>query len=199
MPYTSALSQPHPGHAATIAPATSSPPALPVPPRKGRSAPIWIVGILVLLLVALVGYFLTFLGTAASVIGMVLAVIPFVGVLLAVRIVDRWEPEPRSLVVLAIAWGAIASVVISLAVDLVITLAIGNDGSLLREAFSSVVQAPVVEEVAKGLGLLLIFGRSTGRSTASSTVRWSGRGSPSPRTSSTSPPASSREGSPRPR
>ncbi|MCR2827879.1 PrsW family intramembrane metalloprotease [Microbacterium sp. zg.Y909] len=157
MPYTSALSQPHPGHAAPIAPAPSSPPALPVPPRKGRSAPIWIIGVLVLLLVGLVAYFLTFLGAAASVVGMVLAVVPFVGVLLAVRIVDRWEPEPRSLVVLAIAWGAIASVVIALAVDLVITLVIGYDGSPAREAFSSVVQAPVVEEVAKGLGLLIIF------------------------------------------
>lgn len=157
MPYISALSQPHPGSPAVIAPAPSSPPVLPVPPRKGRTAPIWIAGVLVVLLVALAAYLLTFLGTVASVVGMVLAVIPLVGVLFAVRIADRWEPEPRSLVALAVAWGAIAAVVISLAVDLLLTLAIGNDGSFAREAFSSVVQAPIVEEVAKGLGVLLIF------------------------------------------
>jgi len=157
VPYTSALSQPHPGHPAVIAPAPASPPVLPVPARRGRSAPIWIIGILVLLLVGLAAYLLTFLGAAASVIGMVLALVPFVGVLFAVRLVDRWEPEPRSLVLLAVAWGGIAAVVISLGVDLLITLVIGNDRSPVREAFSSVVQAPVVEEVAKGLGLLLLF------------------------------------------
>ncbi|MCR2786040.1 MULTISPECIES: PrsW family intramembrane metalloprotease [unclassified Microbacterium] len=155
--YTSALSQPHPGRPAIIAPAPASPPVLPVPPRKGRTAPIWIAGVLVVLLVALAAYLLTFLGAAASLIGMLLALVPFVGVLLAVRIADRWEPEPRSLVALAVAWGAIAAVVITLAIDLVLTLVIGDDGSAARDAFSSVIQAPIVEELAKGLGLLIIF------------------------------------------
>ncbi|MFF2634066.1 PrsW family intramembrane metalloprotease [Microbacterium sp. NPDC058021] len=157
MSYTSALAQPHPGHPADIAPAPASPPVLPVPSRKGRSAPIWIAGLLIVLLVALVAYLLTFLGTVASLLGMLLALVPLVGVLLAVRIADRWEPEPRSLVILAVAWGAIAAVAISLAVDLGITLVIGGDGSAARDVFSSVVQAPIVEEAAKGLGVFLIF------------------------------------------
>ncbi|MDL5486766.1 PrsW family intramembrane metalloprotease [Microbacterium wangruii] len=157
MPYTSALSQPHPGQAAPIAPAPASPPVVPVPARRGRSAPIWIMGVLVLLLVGLVAYLLTFLGAAASVIGMLLALVPLVGVLLAVRIVDRWEPEPASLVVFAVAWGAIAAVAITLLVDLLVVRAIGADGSAAREAFSTVVQAPLVEEAAKGLGVLAIF------------------------------------------
>jgi RsiW-degrading membrane proteinase PrsW (M82 family) len=78
-------------------------------------------------------------------------------VLFAVRLVDRWEPEPRGLLVLAVAWGAVAAVGIALGVDLLITLAIGVDASPLREAFSVVVQAPIVEEVAKGIGVFLIF------------------------------------------
>ena len=110
-----------------------------------------------MLLIGLVGYFLTFLGASASLIGMIVALVPFAVVLFAVRTIDRWEPEPRGLVVFAVAWGAIASVGIALLVDLGIILLIGNSDSSARDLFSTVVQAPVVEEVAKALGLLLIF------------------------------------------
>ncbi len=158
--FASPLAQPSHAQPARIAPPAISPapvPVAPVPARRGRSAPIWIVGILVLLLVALVGYFLNAIGPAASLVGMVLALFPLAGVLLAVRIVDRWEPEPRGLLVLAVAWGAIAAIGIALGVDLILALSIGNDGSVVREVFRTVVQAPVVEEVAKGLGVFLIF------------------------------------------
>jgi len=83
-------------------------------------------------------------------------VVPLVGVLFAVRIVDRWEPEPRGLLILAIAWGAIAAVGIALGVDLLLSMVFGPaTGS--REVLQTVVQAPVVEEFAKGLGVFLIF------------------------------------------
>ena len=108
-------------------------------------------------LVALVGYFLSTIGPAASIIGMLLALLPLAGVLLAVRLVDRWEPEPMRLLVFAVAWGAIAAVGIALGVDLVITLVFGYDDSPAREAFTAVVQAPIVEEFAKGLGVFIIF------------------------------------------
>lgn len=159
--FASALAQPrHASPAAIVPPAVSPVPvpvAAPAPARRGPTATIWIVGVLVLVLVALVGYFLNALGPGASLVGMVLALVPLAGVLLAVRVVDRWEPESRGLMILAVAWGAIASVGIALGVDLLITIAIGNDGSPLREAFQTVVQAPIVEELAKGLGVLLIF------------------------------------------
>ncbi len=77
--------------------------------------------------------------------------------LLAVRLVDRWEPEPRGLLVLAVAWGAIAAVGITLGFDLLISMVLGVDDSLARDAFAAVVQAPIVEEFAKGLGVYLIF------------------------------------------
>ncbi|MGZ0711220.1 PrsW family intramembrane metalloprotease (plasmid) [Coraliomargarita sp. W4R53] len=155
--YPSVLAGPAAASASLIPHPDMVPVELPVAPRAARTAPLWIVGVLVLVLVALVGYFLTNLGAASSIIGMVLALIPLVVVLFAVRIIDRWEPEPRGLLILAVAWGAIAAVGIALAVDFVITLLIGNDGTALREAFSTVVQAPVVEEFAKGLGVFLIF------------------------------------------
>lgn len=159
--FASALAQPRHAAPAPITPPTTSPAPVQVPataaPRRGRTAGIWLVGLLVLVLVALIGYFLNALGPGASVIGMLLALVPLAGVVFAVRLVDRWEPEPRGLLALAVAWGAIAAVGIALGVDLVVTIAIGNDDSPLREAFSAVVQAPVVEELAKGLGVLIIF------------------------------------------
>jgi protease PrsW len=158
--FDSALAQPRHAVPATIAPPVTSPAPVPVAAvsaRSGRTAPVWIVGLLVLVLVGLVGYFLNAIGPEASLIGMILALIPLAGVLLAVRIVDRWEPEPRGLLIFAVAWGAVASVGIALGVDLLIELAIGNDGSTLRQAFSAVVQAPLVEEFAKGIGVFLIF------------------------------------------
>ncbi|KAA9130151.1 PrsW family intramembrane metalloprotease [Microbacterium caowuchunii] len=88
---------------------------------------------------------------------MVLALLPLIGVFLALRLVDRWEPEPRGLIVIALGWGAIVSVAIALGVDLLIVLAVGRSGTPAGEFLQTVVQAPVVEEVAKGLGVLLIF------------------------------------------
>jgi RsiW-degrading membrane proteinase PrsW (M82 family) len=155
--FPSSLAQPSVAVPATIPAVGSAPSALPVQPRKGRTAPIWAIGILVLVLVGLVAYFLDAIGPAASFVGMVLALLPLAGVLVAVRLVDRWEPEPRGLVIFAVAWGAIASVGIALGVDLVLSLLFGAAGAPGSDIFSSVVQAPIVEEIAKGLGLYIIF------------------------------------------
>ena len=156
-PFPSALAQPRISQGAPIAPAPTSPAAVPVPPKAGRTAPVWIVGVIVLILVGLVGYFLSAIGPAASIIGMLLAFVPLAAVLFAIRIIDRWEPEPRGLLVLAVAWGAVAAVGITLGVDLLVSMVLGVDDSLMRDAFSAVVQAPIVEEFAKGLGVYLIF------------------------------------------
>lgn len=153
MAYPSAFSQPHPGSGASIPPAVIPPEPMPVRSRRGGAALIWVSGFLGLVLIALVVYFVTFLGPGASLIGMLLALVPFAVVWMVVRLIDRWEPEPRGLVVFAIAWGAIASVAIALGVDLVLTLVLGP----APEFFSAVVQAPIVEEVAKGLGIFLIY------------------------------------------
>ena len=157
MSFPSSFSQPRPGTPALIPPPAVSPAPLPVVGRRGRRAPIWIAGVLVIALVGLVAYFLQFLGATASIIGMVLALVPLAIVLFAVRIIDRWEPEPRSLLIFALAWGAIAAVGIALLVDLGLTLALGLGNSPAAQVFSGVVRAPIVEETAKGLGVLLIF------------------------------------------
>jgi len=138
-----------------------APLAVPVHARAGGWAAIWIGALLVVLALGLVAYLLTFLGVAASIVGAVLALLPLLGVLWAVRVVDRWEPEPPRLLWLALAWGAAASVAIALAVDFVLLLVFGPDTDPVAVAMSSVVQAPIVEEIAKGLGvaLILLIGR----------------------------------------
>ncbi|MFB7893394.1 PrsW family intramembrane metalloprotease [Microbacterium sp. NPDC056044] len=158
--FASPLAQPRVAAPAAITPPATSPAPVQIPAeapaRRGRSASIWIIGVLVLVLIVLVAYFLDALGPAASLIGMVLAVVPLVGVLFAVRLVDRWEPEPLGLLILAIAWGAVAAVGIALGVDLVLSMMFGPAAGA-REVLQTVVQAPVVEEFAKGLGVFLIF------------------------------------------
>lgn len=153
MSFPSPLAQPHHGTGAMIPPSAAVPTSLPTKTRRTGGALIWVGGLLVILLVVLVAYFLRFLGPAASLVGVVLAFLPFVAVWFAVRLIDKWEPEPRGLLVFAVAWGAIASVAIALGVDLLLTLVLGP----APEFVSAVIQAPIVEEVAKGFGIFLIY------------------------------------------
>ena len=88
-----------------------------------------------------------------------LALIPLALVLLGVRWIDRWEPEPRGLLFFAFLWGAGMAVATTLIVAISIESAIPVDAvqSAAYDFVSSVVIAPIVEETAKGLGVLLIF------------------------------------------
>ena len=99
------------------------------------------------------------LGTGAVAIAGFMALVPLAVVLLGIRWIDRWEPEPRGLLIFAFLWGAVTSVFVALAASLVVELAQQNlgVGDAERELLGGVVQAPVVEEFAKGLGILLIF------------------------------------------
>lgn len=154
--YASVLAQPTPySPPAPVAPSPSQGlPTLPAGKRGGRVALGILFGFLGLLLLALVAYFGLFLGAFASVVGLVLALIPLTAVFLVVRMIDRWEPEPKSLVFFAVAWGAIAAVGLTLLVDLGLTLFFGGSRG---EVAGAVVQAPIVEELWKGVGVFLIF------------------------------------------
>ena len=105
------------------------------------------------------GFLVISLGPGAIAIAGFMALIPLAAVLLGIRWIDRWEPEPRGLLIFAFLWGAVSSVFVALLVSVVVELA--QEGAGLgeaeREILGSVIQAPVVEEFAKGLGVLLIF------------------------------------------
>ena len=149
-----------PGDVASNAQRNQLPPGTP----QGRGSGLLILGILGVIAVSfvllfVVVYVISGIGTDAFALGGVLAVVPLAVVFVAVRWIDRWEPEPRLAVVFAFLWGAGVAVLLALIVgaeiDNVIA-ALGGPGPAY-EFFSSVVQAPVVEEAGKALGILVIF------------------------------------------
>lgn len=97
-------------------------------------------------------------GPLAVVIGMAAALVPVAVVVAAVLWVDRWEPEPAKLLLIAFAWGAciatITALLINNTAESVGDLLLGRGhGSRV----SALVSAPLVEEAAKGLFVLLVF------------------------------------------
>jgi RsiW-degrading membrane proteinase PrsW (M82 family) len=77
-------------------------------------------------------------------------------VLLTVRFIDRWEPEPKPLLLFAFAWGAVVSIAVTMLIQPYFSLVAGPASGLDYTTFAVTVQAPVVEEFAKSLGLLLL-------------------------------------------
>ena len=102
---------------------------------------------------ALMGLILLAAGAPdALAIGVVLAAIP-VGPLVGVYLwLDRYEPEPRSLLLLGLGWGAFVATSAALFQQAFDAFALGSD-----EATQSVVVAPLTEEAAKGLFILLLL------------------------------------------
>ena len=157
------------GMAAPEAPADIQAATLePTHPQLAQPAPhrstLLIVGIIGFLVVGIavlivVVYFLSFLGPGLTFVGGILALVPLTIVLLGIRWIDRWEPEPFGILLFAFFWGAGVSIVLALTVDTAAQLAIGARGgsTSTTELLQSVVQAPIVEESAKGFGVLLIF------------------------------------------
>lgn len=88
----------------------------------------------------------------AIVIGLVFAAIP-VGPLIGIYLwLDRYEPEPRSLLLLGLGWGAFVATSAALFLQAFDAFALGSD-----EATQSVLVAPLTEEAAKGLFILLLL------------------------------------------
>jgi protease PrsW len=87
----------------------------------------------------------------ALVIGTLLAALP-VGPLVAVFLwLDRYEPEPRSLIVTALGWGALVATAAALILQALDQFAFGRPESL-----SAAVVAPITEEAMKGVFVLLL-------------------------------------------
>ncbi|WP_439564344.1 PrsW family intramembrane metalloprotease [Microcella sp.] len=138
-------------------------PGLTVPPRRSNVGLIIaaVFGFIVLALVLLfvLAYLFVGLGPAGVVIGGIMALVPLTIVFWGIRWIDRWEPEPRGALVFAFLWGAGVSVLIALIVDAEIqnVIAASGLGEFGAEFFGAAIQAPIVEEVGKGLGVLLLF------------------------------------------
>ena len=141
------------------APAFSSlGPPYPTSVRKVGAplAAIIALGTLAALLLSL----LTATDPGGTALGFALASMSTAGVLVCYLWLDRWEPEPPRLLIMAFLWGASVAVLISVALEYLFDHAVGG-GQEDKASFATVaIGAPVVEEAAKGLFLLLMM---TGR------------------------------------
>ncbi|WP_243738228.1 PrsW family intramembrane metalloprotease [Cellulomonas shaoxiangyii] len=131
---------------------------------RGRSAGATVVaavGIALAGLAALAGIAFVMLevGMGPGLTGTLLALVPLALVLAGVRWLDRWEPEPRGALVFALLWGAGVAVLVSAVVNDLAAWTVANaTGSLDAGVMAAaVVSAPIVEESAKGAGVLLLF------------------------------------------
>ena len=125
-----------------------------MPGRRLDSATFTVVVTVTVVLGALVMLTVLALSGAPTVtfVATLLAALPVVPLVAAYLWLDRYEPEPTSLLVYAMLWGAFAATAIA--------ILIGGIGGLfvpVTEKVSLAVVAPVTEEAAKGLFLVLLL------------------------------------------
>lgn len=135
-------------------------PPLPRPIRK-VGAPLAAI-IACGTLTALILILLTAVNPVGTTIGFVLTTVAMSLVLLAYLWLDRWEPEPPRLLVLAFLWGASVAVLVSIILELMVESAVnpGQPAEAETSFFTTAIATPVIEEAAKGMFLLLMM---TGR------------------------------------
>ena len=130
-------------------------PGLPVPRRRRHGAVFFAVIVTVALVVGALAMAFVLLASGepqAIAIGLVLAVLP-VGPLVACYVwLDRYEPEPRRLLVAAFLWGALVATTVALVVQ-ALDQAINRSPTV----WSAVVMAPLTEEAGKGVFVLLLL------------------------------------------
>ncbi len=91
-------------------------------------------------------------------ISLAAAVIPTMIYVLVFYWADRYEREPIWLVTVAFIWGAVPAVIVSLIGELFLGWSWRNAAVTMSGVFmEGTIIAPVVEELAKGIALLLIF------------------------------------------
>ncbi|ACQ80240.1 membrane protein [Beutenbergia cavernae DSM 12333] len=129
---------------------------------RKKSTSVWsVIAIVLVAIGALVGLGLVLIqvGVGPAVVGFILALFPLAVVLTAVFWLDRWEPEPKGMLAFALLWGAGVSVIIALFGNTALGIyfySLSGDPAA-ADTLTAVISAPIVEESAKGLGVLLIY------------------------------------------
>lgn len=127
------------------------------PGRLGRWTQRIAAAVMLLLVALIVAAALDF-NPAALGIAIVAAVVPALVYARIVLTLDRYEQEPRRVIVSAFAWGAVAAVLLAIVIEAVtggiLLFAIGRNAA---GVVSGVVGAPLIEETTKGIALLLLL------------------------------------------
>jgi RsiW-degrading membrane proteinase PrsW (M82 family) len=112
-----------------------------------------LLGLIVLLLIGVET------GPVALLIGMVSAIVPVPLYLVLVLWIDRYEAEPGWMLATAFFWGALVAVffafLLNTASDIAVQLM--TNSARAGRTFGAVISAPIVEESAKALILLIFF------------------------------------------
>ena len=131
--------------------------------RRSRGLTAKVSNIILLCVLALVtmltlAFFALSIGANVFLICGALALIPLTICIATLMWIDRWEPEPRTALLLAFCWGAGMAVITTLLVgSWVQPLLMGTNPSADADLVGAVIQAPLVEELCKGAGVLLLF------------------------------------------
>ncbi len=108
-------------------------------------------------LAGLVVLLLTAVNPVGTGIGFVLASVAMTIVVLAYLWLDRWEPEPPRLLVLAFIWGASVAVLVSIGLELFLGSVLATGDASTDEFVGLAIGAPLIEEAAKGMFLLILM------------------------------------------
>ena len=117
-------------------------PPYPSPVRKVGAplAAIIALGTLAGLILSL----LTAVNPAGTALGFALSTVALVGVLACYLWLDRWEPEPPRLLIMAFLWGASVAVLISVALEYLFDHAVGGGGEDKASFATVAIGAPKV-------------------------------------------------------
>ncbi len=130
--------------------------------RRGRGAGVLVLvlggaALAFLSLFLVVPFLLSNTGPAGFLIGFIASLVPLAVVLLTVYLIDRWEPEPKRLLLFAFTWGAAVSIAVTLLIQPLFALSRDFSSNAEYFTFMATIQAPIVEEFAKSLGLLMLL------------------------------------------
>lgn len=131
---------------------------VPVPAAAERVAHPLLVWPAVVCGVVSLGILASVLGARGFLLGTLVAVMPVPAYIMLALWLDRFEAEPPQVLAQTFAWGATVAVLVALLVNTFAEDAVGAVfGDAVGVFFGSAVSAPVVEEVAKGLALLILY------------------------------------------
>jgi len=129
------------------------PPDLLRRPRRGNTLFTVLVSLAMLVGAAVMAFVLVLSNApGALAIGVVLAALPVGPVIASFLWLDRYEPEPVRLLVTAFGWGALVATAAALVLQTLDQTVLQTPSSL-----SGAVVAPITEEGAKGLFILLLL------------------------------------------
>lgn len=137
---------------------------IPLRPSGHQSALKVIFGIFALMVAALLGLIVLLLigsetGLVQMIIGLICATLPVPIYIMLLLWVDRYESEPLWMLSTAFLWGALVAVFIAIILNTIngAIVAAATRSDKIGQNFGAVISAPIVEEGAKALILLILF------------------------------------------